>query len=218
MVNPVLVKDLRGNLFRRKPVLAVALMALAILALTLGISVLPSLFGLWGQQDQLPLWRFPDLLLPIIAPAFAAGAFAKEYEQRTWQDLALTRLTALEILRGKFWACLLPTFTAIIVLFPPFALVLIMNNMEWAMEPGPWMLVVLLKFVISSAFYVSVCLVCSFYSNNFRTALVVAYVALAIYGMLNYVLWKFFLTPLFFPIYDRSDLYAGGSDFSASPA
>lgn len=50
MVNPVLVNDLRKSLIRRKPVVVVALMAGAILVLTLGIAAfLPSL--LWGTQQ-----------------------------------------------------------------------------------------------------------------------------------------------------------------------
>jgi ABC-type transport system involved in multi-copper enzyme maturation permease subunit len=208
MANPVLIKDLRGNLFRRKPVLAVALMALAILVCTFGALFLLPVSVSYSRVT--PLWRLPDLLLPVIAPAFAAGAFAKEYEQRTWQDLVLTRLTAPEILRGKFFACLLPTLIAIIVLFPALALILILQNVQWAMQPGIWMVVIALKFVISTTFYVSVVLVCSYWSASTRTSLVVSYIALAGYGLFNYVLWTFALLPVFYPedrnIFTKPDL------------
>lgn len=227
-VNPVLLKDLRGNLFRRKPVIAVAYMASAILVLTLGVA---SLFPSWMifQSNQPPLWRFPDMILPILAPAFAAGAFAKEYEQRTWQDLMLTRLHSREILWGKFFACLLPTLIAIVILFPPFAMLLILQDVKWALDPGPWMFVVLFKFIVSTVFYVSAVLLCSFYSHNFRTALVIGYVALAAYVVFNYAVWTFFLTP-YFHLYmfaeEPFNLYGGisgaqnfdhSSEFKLSP-
>lgn len=135
--------------------------------------------------------------MPLVVPAYAAGAFAKEHEQRTWQDVILTRLSAFEILSGKFFACLLPTLTTIIVLFPPFALMLIMQNIHWAMEPGPWMLIVGFKLLVSAAFYIAVVMVCSYHSANTRTALVIGYIALGLYAAFNYALWRFFLIPLF---------------------
>lgn len=218
-VNPVLVKDLRGNLFRRKPVLGVALMAVAILVLTFGVLALMPGWMMF-HSGATPLWRFPDLLLPVLAPAFAAGAFAKEYEQRTWQDLMLTRLRSPEILWGKFFACLLPTLIAIVVLFPPFALLLILQDVQWAMEPGPWLLIVMLKFLLSTTFYVSAALLCSFYSHNFRTALVVGYVALAVYILFNYALWTFFLSPYFgfnMPLGQQMN-YQGGMNANQDPS
>ena len=173
----------------------VALMAFIIVVLTLAIAGgLPAFVG-WST-NQYPLWRFPDLLLPVVAPAFAAGAFAKEYEQRTWQDLLLTRLNAREILSGKFFACFLPTIATIIVLFPPFALILIIENMRWAQEPGPWMAVVGIKFLLSATFYLAVALVCSYHNSNTRVSLVVGYIILALYGLANFFLWRT-ITPFF---------------------
>lgn len=210
-VNPVLINDLRRSLFRRKPVHAVALVALAILVLTLGVDgVLPGTS--FFMSDRLPLWRFIDLLLPVVTPAFASGAFAKEYEQRTWQDILLTRLTAREILRGKFFACLLPTMVTIIVMFPPFAMLMILQNIQWAQEPGLWILVVLLKFVVSATFYVSLVLVCSYHSSNARASLVLGYVILAVYGLLNYALWQFMLAPQFFRVsFPGTTTYVNGN-------
>jgi ABC-type transport system involved in multi-copper enzyme maturation permease subunit len=186
-VNPVLVNDLRKSLFRRKPVLAVALMAAAILVLTYGVFALIPMGA--SLSYGYPVWRFPDFLLPVIAPAFAAGAFAREHEQRTWQDVLLTRLRASEILAGKFFACFLPTLMTLVILFPPFAMLLIVLGVEWAYDPGPWMFVLGAKFLLSVAFYVSAGLVCSYHSPNPRVALVVTYAALAAYGMLNHLFW-----------------------------
>lgn len=198
MTNPVLVNDLRKSWFRRRPVHAVALMAILILALTLTAAVgVPAIFG-WSGTDY-PVWRLPDLLLPIVAPAFAAGAFAKEHEQRTWQDILLTRLTAREIFWGKFLACFLPTIATIMVMFPPYAMILIVTSVRWAQEPGPWIAGVALRFLVSAAFYLSVSMVCSYHSANTRSSLVLGYVCLALYSFVSFVLWRLLINTLFIP-------------------
>lgn len=194
--NPVFINDLRKSLFRRKPVLGVAYMALAILVLTFGVAIgVPMDLH---PTHHLPLWNIPDLLLPIVVPAFAAGTFAKEYEQRTWQDVLLTRLQTREILGGKFFACLLPTLIAIVVMFPAFAMLMILQGVNWALDPGPWMLVVLIKFLISASFYIALVMVCSYYSKSGRTALVSSYVVLAFYGIFSY-LCSYVFSVLFTP-------------------
>jgi ABC-type transport system involved in multi-copper enzyme maturation permease subunit len=203
-LNVVFVNDLRKSLFRRKPVLAFGLVAAGILVLTLAVSVLIPSAGTFSASD-FPLYRFPDFILPLLAPMFAASAFAKEHEQRTWQDVLLTRLTAGEILRGKFLSSYLPTLVALVVLCPPFMLLLIILGMDWAMDPGLWMLVIGMKFLISVAFYVSVVLVCSYHSPNARVALVLGYCSLAVFGILNFAFWRFLIQPLFFSIDPWSD-------------
>jgi len=130
-VQVVMVNELRKSLFRRKPVLAALFVAIAIVVLTLAMSVFDD-----SRLRSIPIWYLPDLLLPIVAPAFAAGAFAKEYEQCTWQDILLTNLSPRELVGGKFFACMVPTTVTILVAIPPFALLLIMQNVQWAMESG----------------------------------------------------------------------------------
>ena len=198
MNNPVLLNDLRKSWFRRRPVHAVALMAVAILVLTFLVIVgMPALFGF--SQSTPPLWRFPDALLPIIAPIFAAGAFAREHEQRTWQDLLLTPLSAGEIVTGKFFASFFPAVATIVVLMPPLAMVLILSSVQWAQEPGPWMAAFGLRFLVSAVFYLAVGLVCSYHSTNARTSLVVGYVALALYGMASFFVWRMLVVIRFLP-------------------
>lgn len=199
-----MVNELRKSLFRRKPVLAALFVAIAILVLTLGMSVFDD-----SRLRSIPIWYLPDLLLPIVAPAFAAGAFAKEYEQRTWQDILLTNLSPRELVGGKFFACMVPTTMTILVCIPPFALLLIMQNVQWAMEPGFWMLVVALKFFVTAAFYLMLGFVCSYHCRNVRTALVVAYVIIFLYTLLNTFVWRYLVTTLYpeprynFPSYDK---------------
>jgi ABC-type transport system involved in multi-copper enzyme maturation permease subunit len=198
MTNPVLLNDLRQSWFRRRPVHAVALMAVLILILTFVVTAgVPSIFNFTGSNY--PLWRFPDILLPVVAPAFAAGAFAKEHEQRTWQDILLTRLSASQIVSGKFFACFIPAMATIVVLLPPLAMILILSNVWWAMEPGPWMLAFTIRFLVTAVFYVAVTLVCSFHSTNARVSLVTAYVVLALYGMISFFFWRIVIGALYLP-------------------
>lgn len=193
--NPVLLNDLRRSIFRRKPVLAVAMAAAAILVLTVIAAAFSPPSASLSRQDQM-ITRFPDLLLPLVAPMFTAGAFAKEHELRTWQDLLITRLTNSQLLFGKLWAGFIPTCVALLVLAPPFALILVAQGREWAMEPGLWMVALGAKFLIVALFYASLGLVCSFHSPNARVALAVTYCALAGYGMLNYLAWTY-MTPYY---------------------
>ena len=213
-MNPVLVNDLRKSLFRRKPVLATAYTALAILALIYVVALVPNL-SFWHLYE-FPLWRFPDLLLPIVAPAFAAGSFAKEHEQRTWQDVLLTRLTGGEILRGKFFSCYLPTLVSLVVMFPAFCLLLIIQGVEWAMNPGPWMLLLGLKVLIAVTFYVALSLVVSYHSPNGRVALAVTYGVLATYGLLNYMAWSYVIEPLLAMNNGPANSYIGQSGWNPS--
>lgn len=206
MANPVLVNDLRRSVFRKKPVHAIAYMAVAILVLTLCAATGMDM-NLMSQIRNVPLWHVPDLLLPVVVPAFAAGSFAREHEQRTWDDVILTRLGSWEILRGKFLACLVPTVVSIIIMFPPFAMLLILQGVTWAFTAGPWMLIVLIKFLISAFFYISLVMLCSFYGRSGRTALVCSYVLLAAYAVANYIGWRVLAQTLSF------DIFGADSDF-----
>lgn len=185
MPNPVMMNDLRGSWIRRKPVLAVAFAAALILLLTLSAAAFPSMLFGFGNSS-FPLWRFPDIVLPAVAPAFAAGAFAKEHEQRTWQDLLLTRLKPGEIVAGKFWAALIPTIGMVIVLFPPFAMVLIVQNISWALDFGPWIAVVLFRFAVMAVLYLAVSMLCSYHNTNTRVSLAVCYAVLGLYLFASY--------------------------------
>jgi hypothetical protein len=94
-------------------------------------------------------------------------------------------------------------------------LILILQGVDWAMEAGPWMLILAAKFIIAVTFYVSVSLVCSYHSPNARVALVVGYCALAAYGMLNFAAWQFVIEPMMMPP-DRYHYYSAyGQGYSS---
>ena len=199
--NPVFVNDMRRNYFRRRPVHAVAIMAGLILVLTLGLPILSGLVDIvmgssMGLGKSIPLFRLPELALAIIVPAFTAGSFAREREQRTWFEVLLTPLRSEEILAGKFFAALIPTFASLIVLTPPLLMGFILSNVNWGMEPGPWIFVIGFKLLVNATFYVALVMLSSFFCSNARVSLVVAYVALGLYGALNLLIWNLF-SPLF---------------------
>ncbi len=207
MANPVFVNELRQNLFRRKPLLGFALWALA------------TIFLVWlaqfTQLSRYPLSWLPVFALPLIVPPFAAGTFAKEYEQQTWQDLYLTRLTNVQVVVGKFGAALLQVTLVVLSFLPAIALMQIYeaagnpyfgtnqsgyyqngyyiqngySNPAWTFAPGGWILVMGAKLLLSASLYVLLGMTCSRYSRNRRTALVWSYVALFLYALLGTLVW-----------------------------
>jgi ABC-type transport system involved in multi-copper enzyme maturation permease subunit len=205
-------------MFRRKPVHAVALMAIGIFLLTM-IAASTSQLGSFSFIHAMPIWNLPDLLLPIVVPAFASGSFAREHEQRTWDDVLLTRLGAWEIIRGKFLGALLPTTVAIIVIFPALVMLLMVWGVTWALDFGPWVWITAFKFLISAFFYISLVMVCSYFSNYGKTALVASYVLLAGYALANFIVWVVLmpsLYDLFIGVDPDSTMYRAAHD-SFSP-
>ena len=206
-LNPVFINDMRRNWFRRRPIHATAAMAILILILTLGMPVIAELIkmftgGMQSNANSIPLWRYAELALPVIVPAFTAGAFAREREQRTWFEILLTPLKPGEILRGKFFAALVPTLATIVVLIPPMLMGMIMSGTNWGMDAGPWMLIVGFKILANAVFYVSLVLFSSYFCSNARVSLVVSYVVLTAYGVINYFVWTVMaplLTAFFYP-------------------
>jgi hypothetical protein len=180
-VNPVFLNELRQSVFRRKPVQGIALWA----ALT-G-------FLMWVTQflprTNYPISSIPAFLLPVIVPAFAAGTFAKEYEQQTWQDLTLTRLTNAQVVLGKFGASLLMVWLIVLSFIPAMMLALIAEDRAWAYLPGWWTVVLAFKLLFSASLYVLIAMVCSRYSSTRRTAMVWSYIALFLYGIVGWTIW-----------------------------
>lgn len=221
--NPVLGNELRKSLLRRKPVLCFGGWAAVMTALTLVAVNLPAInAGLYAQ--------FPNIVLPLVAPAFAAGAFAKEHEQHTWQDLMLTRLTSRELLFGKFLASYLCVvvvllsisapvlygMTANAISAPPYTFITpyssytqystgIYHYSDTQVIPAFCSLA--LKCLLQAAFYVSVAMVCSHYCSRARQALVICYVSLGLYAMFSWFLISSLLpVGMGFQILNLSDL------------
>jgi hypothetical protein len=180
-VNPVFINELRQSFLRRKPLQSVFIWV--------------GLTGLliWLTQFAPPNNRvtlLPLFALPLVVPAFAAGSFAKEYEQQTWQDLYLTRLTNLQVVLGKFGAALLLSMVMMLCFVPAMILLEINHHNYLTFEPGWWMVILLCKLLMSASHYVMLAMTCSRYSPNRRTAMVWCYVALSLYAMMGYMIWN----------------------------
>jgi ABC-type transport system involved in multi-copper enzyme maturation permease subunit len=180
-LNPVFINELRQSIFRRKPLLGIALWG-AVSAFLLWLSQFT------GSMSQM-VTLLPILILPIIVPAISAGVFAKEYEQQTWQDLYLTRLTNFQVVSGKFCASLLLSWLITLSFVPAIQLTMMQQGQYWAVVPGWWMVVLAFKLLLSAALYVLVVMVCSRYSSTRRTALVWSYISLFLYALFNWFLW-----------------------------
>jgi hypothetical protein len=180
-VNPVFLNELRQSVFRRKPVQGIALWGAITWSLMWTTQFLP--------RTNYPISSIPALLLPVIVPAFAAGTFAKEYEQQTWQDLTLTRLTNAQVVLGKFCASLLMVWLVVLSFIPAMMLALVTEDQAWAYLPGWWTVVLAFKLLFSASLYVLIAMVCSRYSSNRRTAMVWSYIALFLYGLVGWTIW-----------------------------
>lgn len=186
-LNPVFINELRQSIVRRKPIMALAIWAC--------ITFLVCYFAQFTGSNSDFFAMLPQFLLPLIVPIFTAGVFAKEYEQQTWQDLYLTRLTNWQVFSGKFTASLLLSSLAALALIPAVMLMLIVKagyNLSYMafLTPGWWTVKMIVYMLVSTVFYVLVAMVCSRYCGNRRMATVVCYVSLFLYAFLNYVLWE----------------------------
>ena len=143
-------------------------------------SVIAALFvwfyarGLWavfhGDEAQFrPVWfwliRFLLVLIVLLGPALASAAITKEREQRTWEALALTRLTAPEIFLGKWLASLTPLFLLILVTAP-----LLMVAYATFGTSFEGLLSVLFFYPVTAAAYTMLGLLCSFLGRKVSVA------------------------------------------------
>lgn len=192
-INPVFVNELRQSVVRRRgPHVAVALVLLGVLVSAL------------GQIDSLRniIVYAPLVILPLLVPAIASGAFAKEYEQQTWMDLYLTRLTNAQVVWGKFGAYLVQVAAALLALAPALLLILLadysrrLSALRYEIVPIEWQFAAvwttfnfISKLIASSCLYIFLTMICSRYSPNRRTALTWSYVAMGLYSALGVLVW-----------------------------
>jgi ABC-type transport system involved in multi-copper enzyme maturation permease subunit len=179
MINPIFVNELRQSPLRRRWVIAYVVWCL----ISAGLIWMTD----FSEQFAYQLAWVPMIILPLIVPSFAAGAFAKEYEQQTWQDLYLTRLTNWQVVSGKFWAALLQVWFVMLSFAP--AIVLMLGRERSVGTILWWGLLFSLQLLLSACFYVLIAMVCSRYCATRRGALIASYISLFLYAGLNKLLW-----------------------------
>jgi hypothetical protein len=218
-INPVFVNELRQSPLRRKPLQA--------FLLWVGLTALLMWLSQFSPGGYAPA-VVPLVALPLVVPAFAAGTFAKEYEQQTWQELTLTRLTNLQVVLGKFAAALLLSMATALSLLPAMILmeyrqhqpvmfplsgtyagfVSPMQVPGFTLDPGA-VLVAVWKLGLSAGLYVMLAMTCSRYSSNRRTALVWSYIALSLYVLMGAAIWT-----TTGQVVDRNTAYLSGNGYS----
>ena len=191
--NPVFVNELRQSAFRRRGTLIMVVLVLA--------GILLSMLAQLGSLRNIVAYA-PLALLPLIVPAIASGAFAKEYEQQTWMDLYLTRLTNAQVVWGKFGAYFVQVAIALFAVAPSLLLILLgdysrrLSDLRFGVVPlecqlaAIWTtLCFMFKLFASSCLTIFLTMICSRYSPNRRTALTWSYIAMGLYSGLGMLIW-----------------------------
>ena len=106
-------------------------------------------------------------LIVLLAPSLTANAVTQEREQQTWDTLATTRLTAGEVLLGKWLARQVPLMLVLVVALP----LLLGCAVRGQIHPITTVLA-LLFLILTSGLFGVIGLLCSFLAK--RTALATA--------------------------------------------
>ena len=196
-INPVFINELRQSPYRRRAALSMVLWGVA------------AFFLMWMAHSlnaPTPMFWIPILALPFLVPSFAAGTFAKEYEQQTWQDLFLTNLTNFQVVMGKFWAAMLQTAFPLLALVPALGLIFAramtqptstgeeMAGMSYDSLPSIvfFMLLFALKLVFLAGLYVLIGMACSRYNASRRGALIWNYVVMFAFTLTGSMVWQLY--------------------------
>jgi ABC-type transport system involved in multi-copper enzyme maturation permease subunit len=142
LLNPLLVRDLRSFLRGRRPMflqmgyLAITAAAMAIAALICRseraqmmqyhYAALPS----YGQFMFIAMFETQVVLLFLVVVGYSAGAITLEHEKRTYEMLAVTSLTTLELIIGKIAAITLLCAMLLCTSLPVAALCFIMGGIS----------------------------------------------------------------------------------------
>lgn len=134
------------------------------------------------------------LVLWLVAPLITYSLFASEFEKATWDMLVLTRLTASQIVIGKFLSSLLISLF-IAVLFLP--LLWVGALMEWQGSPAlkifAWMLKTELVIVAWTILLIAVTLWLSYWIKRGMVAAAVTFAGQFFVLFILPVLWVLFL-------------------------
>ncbi|MBV9852603.1 MAG: ABC transporter permease subunit [Armatimonadetes bacterium] len=174
--NPVLRREVRARLRLRR------LTASKPLAWIVGLTSLVIVYfyikgliaiGRGDTQTARELWAYLLLslllLVVILAPALLSTAITQEREQQTWEALTTTRLTAAEVLLGKWLARLSLTGLPLLVLLPFLIGCAVRGGVGISTN-----LSALLFLALTAGFYGVLGLLCSFLARRTVTATVAA--------------------------------------------
>jgi len=168
--NPVLEREVRGRLrLRRKgtgraiPVVAWPIGLVALYFYARGLNAIARGTSR-DAEDLLPVLVYGALtLIVLLAPALASTAITQEREQQTWEALATTRLSAWEILFGKWVGRQLIPWLIVLLVCPYLLACTYFGHLGFVILPAA-----LVFLVVTTGFYSVLGLLCSFQAR--RTA------------------------------------------------
>lgn len=191
--NPVLEREIRGRLRVRRRGGPQLLWIARLLGLVVVYYYARGLLGIWhgslqDARDFWPLLTYGTLsLVVLLAPAISATAITQEREQQTWEILATTRLSGAEVLLGKWLGRQLIPWLLLVILLPFMAVCAARAGFGWGMLPS-----VLGFFLVTTACYSALGLLCSFQAKRTMTATASALMVSALLCLGTYLIGGFF--------------------------
>jgi ABC-type transport system involved in multi-copper enzyme maturation permease subunit len=178
--NPVLRREVRRRLrirFAGRPWMPGMLVVAGVVCwcYAIGISAVSGM-----SQDDAAVWWGVTIyglmfLICLFAPAGSAKSITQERERQTWEALALTRLSAAQVLLGK-WLAHVAAFSLLPLVLLPLALT--------ASNGGIGVTVAVYAYImLNCAFFVALGLVCSFVVSRSPVATVLAILCSAAIGL-----------------------------------
>ncbi len=166
--NPVLEREVRGRLrLRRKgagraiPVVAWPIALVILYFYARGLTSIGR-GPVQDTRDLLPVLVYGALtLIVLLAPALASTAITQEREQQTWDALAATRLSAWEILFGKWVGRQIIPWLMIALALPYLFACAFFGGTGLVILPAA-----LFFLVVTTAFYSAMGLLCSFQARR----------------------------------------------------
>lgn len=166
--NPVLEREMRGRLrLRRKgagralPIIAWPIGLVALYFYARGLHALMR-GTLQDSRDLWPVLVYGSLtLIVLLAPAIASTAITQEREQQTWEALAATRLSAREVLLGKWVGRQLVPWLVLSLVFPFLLVCAVRGALGFVILPA-----ILAFLIVTTGFYSMLGLLCSFQARR----------------------------------------------------
>jgi len=174
--NPVLARELRGRLrFKRLGPGRRGLWVVGPLGAVGAYFYIRALLGLWRgtAQDAREFWPLlvygALFLIVLLAPALAATAITQEREQQTWETLTATRLSASDVIGGKWLGRQVIPCLLLVILIPFMVVCTARASLGALLVPST-----VGFLLVTSGFYGAMGLLCSFGAKRTAAATALA--------------------------------------------
>ncbi len=195
--NPVLAKEIRSRLRARKQSKGNRFAAYSVVGLVVFLLYFYGLRAMLtgdARSSSEFLYVFYTIgieltLILFMVPSLASSAITQEREQQTWNALLLSRLTAGEIVMGKFIAALFPVLLVLAV----FAPLTFMAAVLGAIDPVQYLLSNLL-LLATLAFFTATSLYWSWFCRRTFVATSFAFATVMFFIVGTLLIWGLIVT------------------------